>query len=139
MYLSIFPLLSKAFGSRINCYYSLLFQIWNKNKRNIIISRVISSHMSPIYIETPYIYIYIYIYIYVSQRPFWGGLTPQRAIKYIQSPTDKAIKILVNDSSAFAKFMTLTEQLLFFYQPHCCSFYFIIQWLLFAGDDPRGE
>ena len=31
------------------------FQIWNKKERNIIISRVIGSHMGPLYIETPYI------------------------------------------------------------------------------------
>ena len=31
------------------------FQIWNKKEHNIIISRVISSHMGPMYIETPYI------------------------------------------------------------------------------------
>ena len=37
------------------------FQIWNKKEHNIIISRVISSHMGPMYIETPSIYIYIYI------------------------------------------------------------------------------
>ena len=30
------------------------FQIWNKKEHNIIISRVIESHMSPMYIETPY-------------------------------------------------------------------------------------
>ena len=30
------------------------FQIWNKNEHNIIISRVISSHIGPMYIETPY-------------------------------------------------------------------------------------
>ena len=35
------------------------FQIWNKNEDNIIISRVMSSHMGPTYIETPYITMYI--------------------------------------------------------------------------------
>ena len=30
------------------------FQIWNK-KEHIIINRVMSSHMGPMYIETPYI------------------------------------------------------------------------------------
>ena len=39
------------------------FQIRNKKEYNIIISRVTSSHMGPVYIETLYIYIYIYIYI----------------------------------------------------------------------------
>ena len=29
------------------------FQIWNKKEHNIISSRVISSHMGPMYIETP--------------------------------------------------------------------------------------
>ena len=31
------------------------FQIWNKKKHNIIISWVISSHIGPMYIKTPYI------------------------------------------------------------------------------------
>ena len=31
------------------------FQIWNKKEHNIIISRVISSHIGPIYIKTPYV------------------------------------------------------------------------------------
>ena len=31
------------------------FQIWNKREHNIMISRVISSHIGPMYIETPYI------------------------------------------------------------------------------------
>ena len=31
------------------------FQIWNRKENIIIISRVISSHMGPMYIETPYI------------------------------------------------------------------------------------
>ena len=35
------------------------FQIWNEKEPNIIISRVISSHMGSMYIETPYIYIII--------------------------------------------------------------------------------
>ena len=43
---NIFPLLS-------NVYY---FQIWNKKEHKIIGSRVISSPMGPIYIETPYIF-----------------------------------------------------------------------------------
>ena len=30
------------------------FQIWNKKELNIIICRVISSYIGPIYIETPY-------------------------------------------------------------------------------------
>ena len=30
------------------------FQIWNKKEHNIIISRAISSHMDPMYIETPH-------------------------------------------------------------------------------------
>ena len=29
------------------------FQIWNKKEHNIIISRIISSHMGSMYIETP--------------------------------------------------------------------------------------
>ena len=29
------------------------FQIWNKKEHNIIISRVISCHMGPMYFETP--------------------------------------------------------------------------------------
>ena len=29
------------------------FQIWNKKEHNIIINRVISSHMGSMYIETP--------------------------------------------------------------------------------------
>ena len=33
------------------------FQIWNKKEHNIIISRVISSHMGSVYIETPCIII----------------------------------------------------------------------------------
>ena len=33
------------------------FQIWNKKEHNIIISRVISSHMGPMYNETPCIYL----------------------------------------------------------------------------------
>ena len=36
------------------------FQIW-KTEHNFIISRVISSHMGPMYIEIPYITIWIYI------------------------------------------------------------------------------
>ena len=31
----------------INSYYSILFQIWNKEEHNIIISRVINSHTGP--------------------------------------------------------------------------------------------
>ena len=55
-------------------------QIWNK-KQHIIISRVISGHMGPMYIETSslsiylsiYIYIYIYIYIvHVNFLFFWS-------------------------------------------------------------------
>ena len=49
-------LLSKALWSRINSCY---FQIWRKKELDIIISRVISSHMGPLYIETPYITMYI--------------------------------------------------------------------------------
>ena len=30
------------------------FQIWNKKEHNIIICRVISSHIGPLYIETSY-------------------------------------------------------------------------------------
>ena len=32
------------------------FQIWNKKEHNIIISKVINSHMDPMYNETPYIF-----------------------------------------------------------------------------------
>ena len=35
------------------------FQIWNKKEHNIVISRVISSHMGPVYIVTPYVTMYI--------------------------------------------------------------------------------
>ena len=44
-----------------HCHWELIvfivynFQIWNKKEHNIIISRVISSDMGPMYIETPYI------------------------------------------------------------------------------------
>ena len=41
-------------------YYCL---IRNKKEHNISSSRVINSHMGPMYIETPDIYIYIYIYM----------------------------------------------------------------------------
>ena len=45
------------------------FQIWNKKKHNIIISRLISSHMGPMFFETLCTYILIsstlYIYIYM--------------------------------------------------------------------------
>ena len=55
-----FPLVSKALWSRINSYYSILFSNLKqkKKKKHIIISRVISSHMGSMYIETPCI-IYI--------------------------------------------------------------------------------
>ena len=69
---NIFPPLSKALGSRINSSYKKIaslkslipprrakattvlyyFQIWNKKEHNII-SSIISSHMGPMYIETP--------------------------------------------------------------------------------------
>ena len=45
------------------------FQIWNKKENNIIISRVISSHMGPMYIEIPYKTMYNetpYITIYIE-------------------------------------------------------------------------
>ena len=37
-------------------YFQIYFQIWNKKEYNVIIIRVISSHMGPMSIETPYIY-----------------------------------------------------------------------------------
>ena len=40
--------------SRINSCYSILFSNLKQQKTNIIISRVIRSHMGPIYIETLY-------------------------------------------------------------------------------------
>ena len=52
---NIFHLMSKTFWSKINSRYSILFQIWNKKEYNIIISRVISSLIGSMYIETPYI------------------------------------------------------------------------------------
>ena len=45
------------------------FQIWSKKEHNIIISRVINSHMGPMYIEIPYIfnlYNSIYYQLFVS-------------------------------------------------------------------------
>ena len=39
----------------VTVYY---FQIWNKKEHNIIISRVISSQIGPMYIDTRYIYSY---------------------------------------------------------------------------------
>ena len=54
----IFPLLTKELWSRINSCYSILFSNLKKKVHNIIISVVSSSHMGPMYIETPYIYIY---------------------------------------------------------------------------------
>ena len=50
-----FPLLSNTLWSRINSCYSILFSNLKQIEHNIIISRVISSHMGPISIETPYI------------------------------------------------------------------------------------
>ena len=51
---NIFPPLSKAMWPRINCCYSIQFSN-HKNEHNIISSRVISSHVGPMYIKTPYI------------------------------------------------------------------------------------
>ena len=62
---NIFNLLSQALGSRMNCFYGILFSNLKKKEHNIIIGRVISNHICPMYIETPYIYIYIYIYIII--------------------------------------------------------------------------
>ena len=51
-----FRLLSKALWLRINSCYSILFSNLKQNKKKyIIISRVISSHMGPMYIETLYV------------------------------------------------------------------------------------
>ena len=51
-----FPPSFKAFRSRINSIYSILFSNLKQNEPNIIIIRkVISSHMGPMYIETRYI------------------------------------------------------------------------------------
>ena len=50
---NIFPLLSKALWSRINSLYGVLFSNLKQKEHNIIISRVISSHMGPVYIVTP--------------------------------------------------------------------------------------
>ena len=50
------------------------FQIWNKKEQSIIISRVISSHMSPMYIKTPC------ICIYISKENFTGNLWRKRLI-----------------------------------------------------------
>ena len=47
-------------------YVVSYFRIWNKSEQNIIIYRVISNHIGPMYIETPYIYIYIYIYTHIN-------------------------------------------------------------------------
>ena len=68
---NIFPLLCKALWSRNNSCYSILFSNLKlkKNKHNIIISRVISNYMGPVYIETPYITMYIetpYITIHIE-------------------------------------------------------------------------
>ena len=49
-----FPPLSKALWSKIIAIIVYYFQIWNKKEHNIIIIRVICSHMAPMYIETPY-------------------------------------------------------------------------------------
>ena len=45
------------------------YQIWNKKEHNIIICRVISSYIGPMYIKTPYITMYIdmpYITMYIE-------------------------------------------------------------------------
>ena len=49
---NIIPLLSKAL-LRINSCYNMIFSK-NKEEHNIFISRVISRHMGPMYIETPH-------------------------------------------------------------------------------------
>ena len=46
---NIFPLLSKALRWRINSCYSILFSNLKQKTYNIIISRVISSHLGPMY------------------------------------------------------------------------------------------
>ena len=48
----IFPLISKALWSKINNCYSILLSNLTQ-KKHIIISRFISNHMDPMYIETP--------------------------------------------------------------------------------------
>ena len=45
--------------SRVNSCYSILFSNLKQKKYNIISSRVISSHMGPVYFETPYISSYM--------------------------------------------------------------------------------
>ena len=50
---NLFPSLVQ--GSVLVVVIIYYFQIWNKKERWVIISRVISSHVGPMYIETPYI------------------------------------------------------------------------------------
>ena len=54
----------KYFSSLVQCILIIVviihyFQIWSKKEHDIIISRVISRHMGPVYIDTPSQYIYI--------------------------------------------------------------------------------
>ena len=44
------PMYTKREPIVLTVYY---YQIWTKKEHNIIIGRVISSHMGPMYIETP--------------------------------------------------------------------------------------
>ena len=55
---SFFPVLSKVLWLKINSCYSILFTNLKQNKHNIISSRVISSHIGPVYIETSYSWYY---------------------------------------------------------------------------------
>ena len=56
---NIFPLLSKVLWSRINSCYSKLFSNLKRKEHNIIIIKVICSHMDPMYIETLYNTVYL--------------------------------------------------------------------------------
>ena len=43
------------------------FQSWNKNEQ-VIIRRVISCHVGPMYIETPNIFIYLIIHLDLKEK-----------------------------------------------------------------------
>ena len=76
------------------------FQIWSQKEQNIIIiSRVISSHMGSMYIETP-IYIYIYIYnqvMLIAWKPSLSlslSLSPSLSLLLSVSIIDRSWHIL---------------------------------------------